>query len=206
VAKDRGRYLASRPYTPESLKRKNGWVGIPGARHIPVTSDPVFPHFTSVVADWTQAGIEMTDELMAAALRLATTQVQRAVERAAADAQYEERISLRAEAPPTPGAYGDAPDGVVYYVKRGNYVKIGTTTKLRNRMRDLMPDEVLAVEPGSYKLEGELHRRFAHIRLHASCEYFLLNAELQEHVDEVLARTGPPPAGLSQFKDFMPAS
>ncbi|MBA2951602.1 GIY-YIG nuclease family protein [Streptomyces himalayensis] len=200
----KGRNLVSRPYVPKSMKPRSSWVGIPGARHIPAADDPVFPHFTTIVADWTQAGVEMTDELMAVAVQLAATQVARAKERAAAEARQGERYAALADAAPPPGTYGDAPDGVVYYIRRGRYVKIGTTTQLRNRMRDLLPDEVLAVEPGSYKLEGELHQRFAGLRLHPSCEYFLLDNELQAHIDQVLERVGPPPSGLSQFKDFGP--
>lgn len=206
VKNAKGRFLSGdNPYSHEGAKPATSWTGIPGARHVPASSDPVFPHFTSIILDWAQAEIEMTDELMAAAVKLATVKVQRARDRAAAAERQEARYAAAAAAePPPPGTYGDAPDGVVYYARRGEYVKIGTTTKLRNRMRDLMPDEVLAVEPGSYKLEGELHKRFASSRLHPSCEYFSLNDELQAHIRQVLERAGPPPAGLTQFKDLRP--
>ena len=189
--------------TKARVVSNGGWVGIPGARHIPSASDPVFPHLTTIIADWMQAGIDMTDELMEAAVKLATAQVERAMERAAVEARHEERRANAVVNVPPPGSYGDDPAGLVYYIRRAGYVKIGTTTKLRNRMRDLMPDEVLAVEPGSYKLEGELHQRFAHLRLHPSCEYFRLDDELRDHIAGVLHRAGPPPSGLSQFKDFL---
>lgn len=193
---------ASKPYTSEAMKGNTGWHGIPGARHIPASDDPIFPHFTFVVTEWRSAGIEMTDELMAAALALATMQVERRRQQLEAEARKEERYAALAANPPRPGAFGDAPDGVVYYIRRGDYVKIGTTTRLRNRMRDLMPDEVLAVEPGSYSLEGALHAQFAASRLRPSCEYFRLTDDLRAHIDSVIKRCGEPPAGLSQFKDF----
>lgn len=187
----------NRPFTPESLQRNSGWVGIPGARHMPNSRDPVFPQFTSIVADWVQAGIEMTDELMQAAVQLATAQAQRAVEKKAIEARQAERVASAAEAVPLPGTFGDAPGGVVYYVRRAQFVKIGTTTQLRGRMRSLMPDEVLAVEPGSYRLEGELHRRFRHIRVRPNLEFFKYTSELRSHIQGVVDRVGPPPDGLS---------
>ncbi|MEU4502645.1 GIY-YIG nuclease family protein [Streptomyces sp. NPDC024089] len=190
---------ASKSY---SAKASSGWSGVPGARHIPAPDDPVFPHFTFVVTEWVSAGIEMTDDLMAAALTLATSQVERRRQQQAAEDRQQERYAARAANPPRPGAFGDAPDGVVYYIRRGDYVKIGTTTRLRNRMRDLMPDEVLAVEPGSYKLEGEMHLQFAALRLHPSCEYFHLTGELKAHIEDVLNRCGPPPVDLHQFDGF----
>lgn len=192
-----GRQLVSNPDTSGNPRRQTGWVGVPGARHIPRTSDPVFPGFTAIVADWTQAGIEMTDELMAAALQLATTKFQRAEERAAVEARQEQRLKTMAQEAPEPGAYGDAPGGVVYYIRRAQYVKIGTTTQLRGRMLSLMPDEVLAVEPGSYRLEGEMHRRFASLRVRPNLEFFHLQDELRKHIQDVLARVGPPPSGLT---------
>lgn len=196
------RVVVSRPYVPKEVKSGKGWVGIPGARHIPAASDPVFPHFATIVADWTQAGIEMTDELVAAAVKLATTQVERARERAAIEERHEERRANAVVNLPPPGSYGDAPGGVVYYIRRDRYVKIGTTTQLQARMRDLMPDEVLAIEPGSYKLEGQLHVRFAHLRISSSYEYFRLDADLQAHIERVLAKVGPPPSGLT-IKEFL---
>lgn len=198
----RGRYSAPKPFTPESVKPEAGWIGVPGARHIPASSDPVFPHFTSVVGTWTRAGIEMTDELMAAAVQLATAQLERRMHRQAIERSQQERAAEAVANIPPSGTFGDAPGGVVYYVRRDRFVKIGTTTRLPVRMRDLMPDEVLAVEPGSYKLEGELHRQFAHLRVRPNCEYFLLGPELREHVDLVLDRVGPPPEGLG-IKDLL---
>lgn len=194
--------MVARPYVPESVHKRHAWTGIPGAEHVPASDDPAFPHFVTLVADWMQAGVEMTAEYVSAAAKLAAAQVARAKERALIEKQQAARTAKAVSEVPPPGTYGDAPGGVVYYIRRGDYVKIGTTTNLRTRMRDLMPDEVLAVEPGSYKREGQLHQRFAHIRLHPTCEYFRLTAELRAHIASVLAESGSPPEGLHQFKDF----
>lgn len=52
-------------------------------------------------------------------------------------------------------------DPVVYYLRFGDRIKIGTTTNLRTRLISVPCDEVLAVEPGSYALERERHEQFA---------------------------------------------
>lgn len=195
----RSHVKAPRPFTPEGLSGNRGWHGVVGAKHIPPVGDPTLLPFIAVVADWQRAGIEMTDELMAAARKLAEAKVEQAHQKAqqinaAREREAEKLAALK------PGTYGDADNARVYYIRRGKYVKIGTTTNLKQRMRDLMPDEVLAVEPGGYALESNLHAHFAKIRFSPSMEYFELTAELQAHIDAVIEKHGPPPAGLSQFE------
>ncbi|MBM9509973.1 GIY-YIG nuclease family protein [Actinacidiphila acididurans] len=185
-----------KPFTPRTLTPDSGRSGI--SRHIPAPGDPALPGFIRIATEWSKAGIEMTDEIVAAAAKLARARLQESREaNARIHTQRETQAQRLAEL--KPGIFGDAPGGVVYYIRRGDYVKIGTTTKLRQRMRDLMPDEVLAVEPGSYGLESELHAKFASIRFAAWCEYFKLTPDLQQHIDTVLDKNGPPPPGLSQF-------
>ncbi|WP_394436266.1 GIY-YIG nuclease family protein [Streptomyces sp. SGAir0957] len=185
-----------------SPSANEGWSGIPGARHIPKVGDPALLPFMSVVREWRSAGIEMTEELMVAAVQLAHRKLEEdrrkaAAIRAAREREAATRAALEAL---KPGSFGDAPGAVVYYIRRGEYVKIGTTTNLRNRMRDLMPDEVLAIEPGSYELEATLHAEFGKIRVSLSMEYFHLTDELKAHIDAVVAEHGPPPPDLPQFQ------
>ncbi|MDP9949138.1 MULTISPECIES: GIY-YIG nuclease family protein [Streptomyces] len=90
----------------------------------------------------------------------------------------------------------EAADGVVYYIRRGAMVKIGTTVDLYRRMSALLPEEVLAVERGSHAKETELHRVFRHLRVPGQREWFYAGRELQAHIEEVLDRNGPPPSGL----------
>ena len=72
--------------------------------------------------------------------------------------------------------------GVVYYVKFGDAVKIGTSMKLNTRL-DVIPwDEVLLTEPGGYRLEKARHKKFA--RSHRMREWFNLTPELQQFIDE----------------------
>ncbi|MFF3998548.1 GIY-YIG nuclease family protein [Streptomyces cyaneofuscatus] len=195
-SRPRGRIV--KPPTVNS-SGNDGWIGIAGARHIPKVGDPALLPFMSIMAEWRRADIEITEDLMLAAVKLANSRLEEerrntATLKAARAREAATRAALEAL---KPGIYGDAPGGVVYYVRRGKYVKIGTTTNLRNRMRELVPDEILAVEPGSYDLESTLHATFAKARFSPSMEYFHLTEELQRHIAAVLAEHGPPPAGLS---------
>lgn len=190
-----------KPFTPDGLSSNRGWHGVPGAKYMPKAGDPALLPFISVVREWQRAGIQMTEELMAAALRLAHARLEEDRRKVAAIYAAREREAAAQAVLDAlkPGTFGDAPGGVVYYIRRGKYVKIGTTTNLKQRMRDLMPDEVLAVEPGSYDLESTLHAQFAQIRLSPSMEYFELTEKLQAHIAAVIEEHGPPPPGLSQF-------
>lgn len=183
------------PFRPPST---DGWHGIPGARHIPVASDPVFPVFIDTATEWKLAGVEMTDEIMLAVRKVSQLQVQRAEERAKVDQVAADRLALSVQAAPAPpGAFGDAPGGVIYYARRGRYVKIGTTVQLRDRMRSLLPDELMAVEPGSFTLERQLHGRFAALRVNPVLEYFHLEGAVAARIKEVRERCGLPPSGLT---------
>lgn len=68
----------------------------------------------------------------------------------------------------------------VYYARLGNRVKIGYTLNLRQRMSQVMPEELLATEPGGPAKETERHGQFAHLRTHG--EWFRYEGELVDHV------------------------
>lgn len=116
-----------------------------------------------------------------------------------------QRRAQQVQGDPTPpkriGGTRDAHQGFVYYIRRGAMVKIGTTVNLRQRMSDLRPDEVLAVEPGSYAREAELHRLFQHLRVPGQREWFYAGREIQDHVERVLDQNGPPPADLATLPE-----
>lgn len=87
---------------------------------------------------------------------------------------------------------------LVYYVRIGHHVKIGTTRDLYNRMASLQPDEILALEVGGSSLERERHRQFDHIRATKGREYFLPTVELMDHIAEVRGRWVEPEDRPSQ--------
>lgn len=74
---------------------------------------------------------------------------------------------------------------VVYYVRLGDYVKIGYTKSLRERMRNLrvaMPEGLLAIEPGGPDVERQRHQEFATERVHARREDFRPSDRLMAHI------------------------
>lgn len=81
---------------------------------------------------------------------------------------------------------------VVYYVRIGHYIKIGTTTSFKYRMVSLMPDEILATEPGHVELEKARLKQFAHLKIPLGRERFRPAPELLDHIKMIRAHFGPP--------------
>lgn len=85
---------------------------------------------------------------------------------------------------------------VVYYIRRGDFIKIGWSGNLKARMRALRPDELLAVEPGCMHIETGRHHQFSAYRLPNDGngdEWFWPVPELLAHA-ELIARMYPPPS------------
>ena len=81
---------------------------------------------------------------------------------------------------------------VVYYALAGNYIKIGTTIHLDQRMKDLGAN-LIAVEPGDAEMERDRHRQFRTL-LASGREYFFPGHELIAHVAALVERyTQPAP-------------
>lgn len=74
-------------------------------------------------------------------------------------------------------------ESVVYYMRVGNRVKIGYTTNMKFRLAAVMPEELLATEPGGAMLEDVRHRQFADLR--TSREWFKLEGRLAEHITKL---------------------
>jgi hypothetical protein len=74
---------------------------------------------------------------------------------------------------------------VVYYLRYGDRVKIGTTANPRRRLAAIWHDELLAFEHGGRTLEQRRHAQFAGDRLGG--EWFALSAPVQAHIAEVAA-------------------
>lgn len=87
-------------------------------------------------------------------------------------------------------------ESVVYYLRKGDRIKIGWSGNLSARMRALRPDALLAVEPGCMHLETGRHHQFAEHRLPNTGdgdEWFTPAPELLAHV-ELIAWVYPTPA------------
>lgn len=81
-------------------------------------------------------------------------------------------------------------DEVVYYVRFGDRVKIGTSKDLSKRLSHIPHDEVMATEPGGVYVERQRHKQFKHLRAEVGRgrEWFTLTPELAEHIAAVKAR------------------
>ena len=94
--------------------------------------------------------------------------------------------------------HGEHPDGelapprvdVVYYLRYGDRVKIGTTVNPRQRFAAIWHDEVLAFERGNRRREQERHRQFAVDRAGTS-EWFRLTPVILRHVDALAGGVSP---------------
>lgn len=79
---------------------------------------------------------------------------------------------------------------VVYYVRIRDTIKIGTTVNLRSRLYSLVPDELLAIEPGGVRLERMRHQQFAAYRIRG--ERFHPSEELMSHIAMLREHYGEP--------------
>jgi hypothetical protein len=94
---------------------------------------------------------------------------------------------------------GDIPDedlaservDVVYYLRFGDRIKIGTSANPRQRFAGLRYDELLAFERGNRQLEQRRHRQFAHYRI-LHTEWFEMNEALGRHIDVLRAGVDDP--------------
>jgi hypothetical protein len=90
---------------------------------------------------------------------------------------------------------GEVPDAelapvrvdVVYYIRFGGRIKIGTSANPRQRLAALVHDELLAFEPGGRDVEQRRHRQFGAHRLDRT-EWFTADDVLLEHIG--VLRTG----------------
>jgi hypothetical protein len=80
---------------------------------------------------------------------------------------------------------------VVYYLRFGEQVKIGTSGNPRQRFASLRYDELLAFERGGRALEQRRHAQFAEFRLGRS-EWFAEHPALREHIDVLQAGADDP--------------
>ena len=80
---------------------------------------------------------------------------------------------------------------VVYYLRFGDQIKIGTSSNPRQRLASLRYNELLAFERGGRMLEQRRHKQFATHRLGRS-EWFADHPDLIEHIDILRAGSTDP--------------
>ncbi|MWV59067.1 GIY-YIG nuclease family protein [Rathayibacter sp. VKM Ac-2754] len=88
--------------------------------------------------------------------------------------------------------FGEVPDAelapprveVVYYIRFGDRIKIGTSGNPRQRLHRLRHEELLAFERGGRALEQHRHAQFAAERLERT-EWFARSPALEGHIETV---------------------
>lgn len=110
-----------------------------------------------------------------------------------ADHEREKRQAAeRAESREQKRQGNDGGQPVVYYAAIGDYIKIGYTTRLRDRLATLRADRLLAWEPGGYDLEQQRHKEFTASRLDLRRENFKASVILSAHIAGVREQHGLP--------------
>lgn len=72
---------------------------------------------------------------------------------------------------------------LVYFIRNGNRIKIGTSTELKRRIRTLAlrAENVALLLPGDRRLERQLHNQFADLRI-GNTEWFAYEAPLTDYI------------------------
>lgn len=86
-------------------------------------------------------------------------------------------------------------EALVYYIRRGDLIKIGATAHVKVRLRAQAYDELLAVEPGYFILEKQRHRQFAEHKAQmgrGQIEWFNPAEALLAHIEALRALHGLP--------------
>lgn len=160
-------------YTPQTIKdlRSGPRRSIAPLLALVDTEDPAFPSIAKALQDMAEAGVELTADAVEIAVKVGRQKH--------ADQQAKRH---------------NPPDrrSIVYYIRRGEFIKIGTTVNPADRFGSLMPDEILAFEPGDAVLERSRHRQFRGSRVARKSEYFHQTEELLAHVAVVREQHGAP--------------
>jgi excisionase family DNA binding protein len=83
-------------------------------------------------------------------------------------------------------AYQSPRAQVVYYLRFGDRIKIGTSGVLSGRMEAIPHDELLVTEPGGHDVETQRHEQFAEYRI--TGEWFAAVPPLLEHIARLTRR------------------
>jgi hypothetical protein len=94
---------------------------------------------------------------------------------------------------------GEVPDAtiapprvdVVYYLRFGERIKIGTSSNPRQRFGAIWHDELLAFERGDRRVEQRRHAQFAELRMQRT-EWFTPGESLLEHIAALRAGVDDP--------------
>jgi len=187
MAKDRWR-TNTKPYTPSQLMAR--YEGLrPSVKKIldlVDLTDPAWPEIAEILQGMVAAGVELDESVVAAAIAMGR--------------QRHNAIPTLKPVTPLPlrlwGEEGGR-ESIVYYIRRAKLIKIGTTTMPHQRFEALLPDEILAWEPGGLAEEAQRHAEFRHLR--KGQEYFEIGPDLVKHWKTMRKLYGDPPSHWRTF-------
>lgn len=143
------------------------------------TSDPAWPSIAAALREMADSGVEINDATFAVAVKIGTHRL------AELDATKRPGRRTVYVTPPLESA-----GSIVYYIRRGSLIKIGTTVDPQVRFGTLMPNEILAFEPGTIKEERMRQHQFRHLKFRG--EHFRPEPELLEHARQLRILHGDP--------------
>jgi len=146
------------------------------------TTDPAWPSVAAVLREMAEADVEIDEAAAGIAAKLGGRRHRLAM--VDPEATRSGRVVFHQM------TLAGTSDSIVYYVRRGHLIKIGTTTNPAVRFRALLPDEILAFEPGGEDLETVRHRLFGHLWQRG--EYFRIAPELLEYARQLRHLHGDP--------------
>lgn len=174
-----------RPFLPTEMEDARG-VGLRPSMGRLVkmvdTSHPAFPAIADILTDMANAGVEIDEAIVTAAIKLGKERHRR--ELAMGGVVSAEDVPLRLWPEENDRA------SIVYYTRRGDLIKIGTTVNPADRFGALLPDEILAWEPGGNREEKLRHRQFRHLRCNG--EYFRQAPDILRHCKAIRKIHGDP--------------
>lgn len=167
-------------FIPESIREAGRYGLRPSFRKLLAHVDmerPEWPSVAVVLSEMQAAGIELCEDTLGVAQKMGAH-------------RWATRERSRPKTPPGSTGTEVSPGAIVYYIRRGLLVKIGTTEFPIGRFADLLPDEVCAFEPGSYTREQQRHSEFRHLRCYR--EYFRMDDDLVAHIKALRRLHGDP--------------
>lgn len=75
------------------------------------------------------------------------------------------------------------PHGLVYFIQFADRIKIGFTTDLDNRLKNLPHDRILALVPGTVSTEKQFHNMFKDLRI--TGEWFAMHRKLLDYIGTI---------------------
>lgn len=182
---------SGKPFIPQHERERRGYYRLPHHRLID-QDDPLVINVFGMLKEMELAGVEIDARAAEIATKLVHWKFKRRQETEKARlAELEELAQQRLRDEEAVERWRTSP-GIVYYILRNNLIKIGTTVRPKQRFDDLMPDAVLATEPGNEELERVRHKQFHSIRYDLSCEYFHPDPALINHIRQLRAKHGVP--------------